>query len=132
MLFPWRFIFRLCCFRFLGWVHSQPGSVGALDCSLFGAEAAQELVEQFVHWCQHERQLSMGTIGTYLNSLLSCVNFAHSNRIADVADSLLQAMYNLRLQAEAQSREDRKWKRPHPAWISWGEFCCAVMCLSGV
>ena len=125
MLFSWCFISACAAVRFLGWVNSQPGSVGALDCSLFGAEAAQELVENFVHWCQHERQLSFGTIGTYLNSLLSCANFAHASRICDVEDSLLQAMYNLRLQADAQSREDRKWKRPHPAWISWGELLCS-------
>ena len=103
------------------------------------------MVENFVQWCQHERHLSFGTIGTYLNSLISCVNFAHACRICDVEDELLQAMYNLRyhfvlmcctcplmsvyilnqvlyrLQAEAQCREDRKWRRPHPAWISWGK-----------
>ncbi len=105
---------------------SQPGSVGALDCSIFGGgETAQDLVEKYVHWCQHERHLSFGTIGTYLNSLLSCLNYSHASRICDVEDSLLQAMYNLRLQADAQSREDRKWKRPHPAWISWGELLCS-------
>jgi len=118
---------HLCCAtdRFLGWVRSQPGAVGALDCSLFGAEAAQDLVERFVQWCQHERQLSMGTIGTYLNSILSCINFAHASRICECEDSFLQAVCNLRMQAEAQSREDRKWKRPHPAWISWGE--CSLL-----
>ena len=67
-------------------------------------------------WGSTERQLSYGTLvcilisvpaitsliscqGTYINSLISCVNFTHACRIADVEDALLQSMYNLRLQA---------------------------------
>ena len=68
-------------------MRGQPGAHGALDCSLFGAEAAQGLVERFVQWCQHERQLSMGTIGAYLNSILSCIHFAHASRVCDCEDS---------------------------------------------
>ena len=96
--------------RFLGWVKSsREATGGALDCSIFGTDGAQDLVEQFCRWCQADRGLSFGTIGSYLNSLISAVNYAHSCRICDVPDELLQAMYNLRLQSEAQGREDKKW-----------------------
>ena len=103
---------RLLCFgscRFLGWVRSSKEAAGALDCSLFGTEAAQDWIEEFCRWCQSERGLSFSTIGSYLNSLISAVNYAHANRVCDVSDQLLQAMYNLRLQSESQGSEDRKW-----------------------
>ena len=48
-------------------------------------------MEKFVQWCQNERQLSFGTIGTYLNSLIACCNFAHACRICDVEVSLTLA-----------------------------------------
>lgn len=67
---------RSTLFRFLGWLKVQPGAVGALDCTLFAHEQAHRFVEGFVTWGVEERGVSYRTIGTYLNSLLSCANFA--------------------------------------------------------
>ena len=106
--------------RFLGWLKAQPRSAGALDCTVFAQENAQQLVEAFVTWGVDERGVSYGTIGTYTNSLLSCANFAAASGI-QVEDTVLQALYNLRSQAEAQGREDRMYKKRHSEWISWAE-----------
>ena len=89
---------RSTLLRFLGWAKAQSIAVGALDCSIFAHERAEGFVEDFATWAAEERQLSYGTIGTYLNSLLSCANFTVAHGIAEVGDGVLQALYNLRCQ----------------------------------
>ena len=120
--------------RFLGWLKAQSVNTGALDCTVFAHMQAHDFLEQFVNWGITERGVSYSTIGTYLNSLLSCANFASSIGI-DVDDSVMQGLYNLRNQAEAQGREDRMYRKRHQDWISWTEAqdtrLNAIQCLEG-
>jgi hypothetical protein len=55
-----------CILRYLGWCRSQPGESGPLDFSTFAQSGARHKVEAYSRWCVEERELSMGSMGTYL------------------------------------------------------------------
>ena len=107
--------------RFLGWVKSQPGSVGALDCSLFGAGAAQDVVEGFVQWCQNERNLSFGTIGNNHATRMCCdVYSALSGPLVSICSTLLHTA--LAATTPRPGRSESRWWLGLGLWSGvWGD-----------
>jgi len=81
----------------------MPGGaiVAALDFTIFSHEHCASFIEEFAAWpwCIEMRSLSFGSLASYLNSLLSCLQFAHAAGKIDPDEGLLDGLINLRAQA---------------------------------
>ena len=121
--------------RFLGWLKSEPSvDSGRLDFSVFNRPDSAIVVEQFAVWLKEKRDVEYSTVAGYLNSLLCCCVYAHSAlpqpEGADQQDTVVDALFNLRRQCEAQSKEDSLYKALHAEWLTWQE--CQLTRLASV
>ena len=111
--------------RFLGWVRSTC-SPRALDFTIFRSTEppALKLIEDFTTWLVETRGVTYGTVAGYCNSLLALVQFAVAEVLeVDEAqdDALVNALLILRSQAEAQHRDDRRYRPLDPNFITWAD-----------
>ena len=108
--------------RFLGWVDARPGAIeSGLDFTIFGHEHIVSFVEEFASWCVQERGISYASLASYLNSLLTCAQYAAVTGVAPVKDDIIHGLINLRAQSSKQAKEDRMYRPRHKEWISWSE-----------
>jgi len=76
--------------RFLGWLNARPGAIEApLDFTIFSHEHIASFIEEFAAWCIETRELSFGSVASYLNSPLSCVQFTNAPGLAFELDESL-------------------------------------------
>jgi len=88
------------------------------------------LVQSFCEWLV-QRPVKHGSIANYLNQLTNVATFVASmpnegdsssgDETDDTLDSFVDAAYNLRSQAERQSKIDKLYQAVHPMSITWGE-----------
>ena len=109
--------------RFLGWLNARPGAIEApLDFTIFSHEHIASFIEEFAAWCIETRELSFGSLASYLNSLLSCVQFTNATGLAfELDESLVDGLINLRAQASKRAKHDRMYQPRHKEWLSWDE-----------
>ena len=115
--------------RFLGWVRSVHSHC-ALDFTIFRSTdpCILELIQDFVEWLVDSRGVTYGTVAGYCNSLLALAQFALAEVLGapvDEAsdDALVNAIFTLRSQAEAQHRDDRRYRPLDTNFISWEATC---------
>ena len=87
-----------------------------------------ELIQGFVEWLVESRAVTYGTVAGYCNSLLALAQFALAEVLgAPVGeasdDALVNAIFTLRSQAEAQHRDDRRYRPLDTNYISWEVTC---------
>lgn len=114
---------RASFLRFLGWLNARPGAMEVpLDFTIFSHEHIASFIAEFATWCIETRELSYGSLASYLNSLLSCVQFTNATGLAfELAESLVDGLINLRAQASKRAKHDRMYQPRHKEWLSWEE-----------
>ena len=114
---------RASFLRFLGWLNARAGAIQApLDFTIFSHDQITTFIDEFVAWCVETRSLSYGSVASYLNSILSCLQFAKATALVDLDDdTLVDGLINLRAQASRQAKQDRMYQPRHKEWISWTE-----------
>ena len=83
-----------------------------------------DLVQAYVEWLRQNQQLRFGSIANYLNGIAAVTAFAYRTYTipADTAaldPSPLAQIYNLRGQAEGQSKTEQMFEKRVGGWIDW-------------
>ena len=83
-------------------------------------------MDEYVNFLHGERGLKFSSIASYLNCLMSLVQYTalevskEPNTLQTLND-LYAAMYNLRAQCESQAREDAMYRPRNKEWMTWSE-----------
>jgi len=105
---------RASFLRLLGWLNARSGAIEApLDFTIFSHEHIDSFVEEFAAWCVETRKLSFSSLASYLNSILSCVQFSNAKGLAELDEGLIDGLINLRAQASKKAKHDRMYQPRH-------------------
>lgn len=83
-----------------------------------------DLVQQYAEWLRSNQELRFGSIANYLNSLANVTQWAYRtftipDATASMDPSPLAMIYNLRGQAESQSKTEQMFNKRVGGWIAW-------------
>ncbi len=116
--------------RFLGYLASTEVRITDLR-ELRSLEPAQ--TQAFCHFLIESRKIKFGSVANYLNAISNILMYVSTlppiddaddpldDRLDDRLDDVVQAVCNLRAQAERAAQEQRLYRPRKPGWISWAD-----------
>jgi len=117
-------------YRFLGWMKLKgrlPPNVH-LSLELLAHPSASSWVSDYVEFMKDERHLAFSSMANYLNGLFSLAAYVFSSEdftvpevVANANFTVLDALVNLRSQAESLAKENGLYSEKRGGWVDWKE-----------
>lgn len=115
--------------RFFGYLHrthSVPQGAWLYVSKFMVRPDLGDLVEGYALWLRQNQQIRYGSIANYLNQLAAVTAWAYRTfeipaDTAAMDPSPLAQIYNLRGQAEGQSKTEQMFDKRVGGWMDWGE-----------
>ena len=115
--------------RFFGYLqrtHRVPDGAYLYPSHFFVRHDLGDLVQGYAQWLRDNQHLRWCSIANYLNSLAQVTHWVYSTytippATAAMEPSPLGMIYNLRLQAEGQSKTEQMFDKRVGGWIDWAD-----------
>ena len=115
--------------RFFGYLqrtHRVPDGAYLYPSHFFVRHDLGDLVQGYAQWLRDNQHLRWCSIANYLNSLVQVTHWVYSTytippATAAMEPSPLWMIYNLRLQAEGQSKTEQMFDKRVGGWIDWAD-----------
>jgi hypothetical protein len=108
-----------CLLRFMGWLDGNKLDSTAQDIGVVRS-ARPEWLDEYCTFLLESRGVAFGSVANYLNGLLNVLQHLQATDEQDL-EPLIEAAFNLRLQAEKEARTQRLYRERHPEWLDWTE-----------